>query len=164
MEIFVPVLDINILNIQSQNRYTFWRNDRRIFYPAKLSKRHSIREGNMKTQDACFKSLLFFNMKHFLTFLYSVFTSYARCVGTLMLLQYVQHHQFISCCIVHHQERLDFGHHNLHVFERYLLHFEAVEVFVIWCHLCPHGVSVQKVCCHFFLVHIVKSVLNLCPV
>ena len=86
-----------------------------------------------------------FNTEHFLAFLFSIFTNYARCVGTVMLLQYVQQ-QFISCCMVHHQGGMDIGHHlNLHVLQCYHLYCEAAEVFVIGCHLCLVGVSVQTV-------------------
>lgn len=116
----------------------------------------------MKSQDACFKPLLFFlTWNTFPLFLYSVFTSYTRCVGTLILLQYVQHHQFISCCIVHRQGRRNFGCHiNQHNLWRYLLHFEAVELFVIWCHLCPLGVSVHKVV--YVIISSLFILSNLC--
>ena len=43
------------------------------FLPKQIKVKDSIREGNMKTQDICFKPLLFFNMKHFLAFFCTLF-------------------------------------------------------------------------------------------
>lgn len=87
------------------------------FLPSRIKVKDTVLEKATWKHRMYVSSLFsFLTWNTFSLFLYSVFTSYARCVGTLMLLQYVQRHQFISCCIVHHQGRMDFGHHiNLHV-------------------------------------------------